>query len=105
MVPDLAESRWSSDRHHGLGKADPLLDPLPEPEQLGRTDRDRGDWWRSHVATMRSEKDLQIRSSVLSGRPTNSEGWVSETAKRLEIDLTPRPRPRPPSRTDIDFTP
>jgi putative transposase len=96
MVPDLAGYRWSSYRAHGLGEADPLLDPLPEWERLGRTEKERCSRWRRHIAAGEAEKDLAlIRSSVLSGRPFGSEDWVGETAKGLGVELTPRPRGRP----------
>jgi putative transposase len=96
LVPDLAEYRWSSYRSHGLGESDPLLDPLPEWEGLGRTDKERCSRWRRQVVAGEAEKDLApIRASVMSGRPFGTEDWVGETAKRLGVELTPRPRGRP----------
>ena len=96
MVKDLADYRWSSYRAHGLGEPDPLLDPLPEWEQLGRTDRGRCSRWRRRVAAAESEAELAgIRTSVQSGRPFGTAEWVDATARRLGVELTPRPRGRP----------
>lgn len=96
LVADLGDYRWSSYRSHGLGEADPLLEPPPGWERLGRTDKERCSRWRRHVIAAEAEKDLAaIRASVLSGRPFGSEDWVGETAKRLGVNLTPRPRGRP----------
>jgi putative transposase len=96
LVTNLKDYRWSSYRAHGLGEADPLLDPMPEWEELGRTDKERCSRWRRHVALGESEKDLAaIRASAHSGRPFGSEDWVDATAKRLSVELTARPRGRP----------
>jgi putative transposase len=96
QVADLGDYRWSSYRSHGLGEADPLLDPLPEWEQLGRTDKERCSRWRRRVIAAEAEKNLTaIRASALSGRPFGSEDWVGETAKRLGVELKARPRGRP----------
>jgi putative transposase len=96
MVADPAEYPWSSFQRHGLGEPDPLLDGVPDWEAMGRTDRERCSRWRRFVVAARSRRDLEpIRSSLRSGRPYGSEIWVAATARRLGVDLNPRPRGRP----------
>jgi putative transposase len=96
MVTDPAEYRWSSYPHHGLGRDDPLLSPFPEWEELGRTEAERRRRWRSQVCAAQSEAELtSVRSSLRSGRPLGASEWTEQMARRLNIELTPRPRGRP----------
>ena len=96
MVADLADHRWSSFLHHGMGQDDPLLSPFPEWEQLGRTEAERRRRWRAKVRAVPSEAELTVvRSSLRSGRPFGAQDWTKRIAQRLKIDLTSRPRGRP----------
>lgn len=52
--------------------------------------------WRSRVNKPLSDAELQaIRHSTRKGTPFGSEGWVSQTATRLNLGHTLRPRGRP----------
>jgi len=97
MVVDLADYPWSSYPSHGLGQDDPLLSPFPAWDELGRTNSERRRRWRSKVRAVQAERELTaLRDSLRSGRPYGSPEWLESTAKRLDIDLTPRRRGRPP---------
>ena len=78
---------------HGTGQDDPLLSPFPEWEELGRTEAERRRRWRAKVRAVQSEAELMtVRSSLRSGRPFGALDWTKRMAKRLNIDLIPRPR-------------
>ncbi len=97
MVADPAAFPWSSHPARVTGAADPLLDPFPEWEGLGRTEPLRRLAWRRRVARPLADRELTaIRSCAASGRPLGSPDWVASAAGRLGIDPTPpRPRGRP----------
>jgi putative transposase len=96
IVQELSQYRWSSFGHHGLGLDDPLLSPFPEWEELGRTEAERRRRWRAKVRSVQDETDLtSIRASLQSGRPLGAADWIERAAKRLKIELGPRPRGRP----------
>jgi putative transposase len=90
-VEDPGAYRWSSYRHHGLGEPDPLLSPVPEWLDLGRTDAERRARWRVKVRAAQPEAEVgAVRQSVRSGRPFGDAGWVEATARRLGIPLASR---------------
>jgi putative transposase len=96
MVADPADYRWSSFLHHGTGQDDPLLSPFPEWEELGRTEAERRQRWRAKVRADQKESELvAVRQALRSGRPFGDSEWTERMAKRLNIDLNPRPRGRP----------
>ena len=97
MVADPAEYRWSSFLHHGLRQEDSLLSPFPEWDDLGRTEAERWRRWRAKVRKPQEESELvAVRRSLKTGGPLGAPEWTEGMAKRLNIDLTPRPRGRPP---------
>jgi putative transposase len=96
IVDDPAKYRWSSFQHHGMGQDDPLLSPFPEWHDLGRTEGERRKRWRAKVRAAQDETELSaVRQSLRSGRPYGTVAWTHRIAKRLSIDLNPRPRGRP----------
>jgi putative transposase len=96
IVEDLTGYRWSSFPTHGRGVADPLLDPFPGYEGLGRTPAERQARWRRKVMAPQPESELaRIRESSRTGKPLGQPEWVASNADRLGIDLNPRPRGRP----------
>jgi REP-associated tyrosine transposase len=96
MVTDAGDYPWSSFQYHGLGRPSELLSPLPEWEQLGRTESERRRRWRAKVqANQKTEELRAVRASVSSGRPFGDEEWTNDIARRLQIDLERRPRGRP----------
>jgi putative transposase len=96
LVNDPADYPWSSFLAHGVGQPDPLLDPVPELEELGRTPRERQSRWTKRVrATPKSDEVIQIRDSLRSGKPFGDDSWIASKAASLGINLTPRPRGRP----------
>jgi putative transposase len=98
MVSDLGEYRWSSFGHHGLGHDDPLLDPFPEWEELGRTLAERRRRWRAKLRSDQGASELaSVRTSIKTGRPLGAVDWIERVANRLNIELSPRPRGRPPA--------
>lgn len=96
IVGDPADHAWSSFHAHGLGNPDPLLDPVPELEGLGRTPRERQSRWAKRVrATPKAAEVMQIRDTLRSGKPFGDDAWVAAKADALGINLNPRPRGRP----------
>ncbi len=96
MVTDPSEYRWSSFPCHGLGRDDPLVSPFPEWEDLGRSEAERRKRWRAKVCAAQSEAELMtVRGSLRSGRPFGASDWTEQMAKRLNIELIPRPQGRP----------
>jgi putative transposase len=96
LVRDLADYRWSSYAAHGLGQADDLLSDVPVWARLGQTEAARRGRWRAWVHEPLGERELAaVRKSVTSGRPYGSPAWVEGIARRLAINLSPRPRGRP----------
>ena len=73
--------------NHGNTKSRRLLStwPIPRPRQ-----------WKSLVNKPRSDGELQaIRHSVVRGTPYGTEGWVAQSAARLQLIHTLRSRGRP----------
>ncbi len=96
IIEDLAGYRWSSFPAHGQGVADPLHDPFPEYDALGRTPAERRARWRRKVMAPQPESDLaRIRDSARTGKPLGEPEWVARNAARLGINLNPRPKGRP----------
>jgi REP-associated tyrosine transposase len=96
MVESAGDYRWSSFSHHGRGKADELLDPLPEYESLAKTRAARQRRWSAFVHKVPTDEELDaIRRSCSTGLPFGDPTWVEQLAARLGLDLTIRPRGRP----------
>jgi putative transposase len=96
MVTDLAAYPWSIYLVHGLGKSMSLVDEAPVWAGLAKTEPGRQAYWRRWLHQPLSACELAaIRRSVTSGRPYGGGAWVAATAKRLGIDLRPRPPGRP----------
>jgi putative transposase len=96
LVDDLAAYPWSSFPAHGLGRPDPLLDPVPLLDELGRTPRERQARWRRRVSVSPAKAEvLRIRESLRTGKPLGTDDWVASKASSLGIALNPRPRGRP----------
>ena len=96
LVKDLGSYPWSSFPAHARRVANPILDPFPEYEALGRTPSERRTRWeRKVVRPLREEELARIRESTHSGRPLGEPEWVAAKASRLGIELNPRPRGRP----------
>jgi putative transposase len=97
MIADPDEYRWSSFQQHGMGRDDPLLSPFREWDKLGRTEAERRKRWRAKLRAVQGGPELDaVRRSLRSGRPFGAEDWTQRMAKRLGIELNPRPRGRPP---------
>jgi putative transposase len=96
LVTDLQQYRWSSYPVHGLGRADGLVAELPGWQRLGKTASARRAYWRRWVHKPLTERELaEVRRAVCTGRPLGSPTWVKATARRLGVELAPRPRGRP----------
>ncbi|HJT34516.1 MAG TPA: hypothetical protein VJ783_20970 [Pirellulales bacterium] len=87
---------WCSYLAHGLGRPDPLLDPLAIYEELSPDAATRQRKWSALVHRPIDEATLAaIRRSSATGLPYGRESWVKRLAKKLDLDLTIRPRGRP----------
>jgi hypothetical protein len=54
------------------------------------------------VRAGQSEAELvSVRGSLRSGRPFGTFEWTEQMAKRLNIELVPRPRGRPPKKKEL----
>lgn len=96
MVESAGDYRWSSFAAHGLGRPDPLLDPLADYEAMAKTPAVRRRRWSAFVhATPPDEELTAIRRSCSSGLPFGEPAWVEGLSARLGLDLTIRPRGRP----------
>jgi putative transposase len=96
MVEAAGDYRWSSFAAHGLGRADPLLDPLATYKSLAKTLQTRQSRWSAFVHKPPSDEELAaIRRSNSTGLPLGTPDWVENLATRLGLDLTIRPRGRP----------
>jgi putative transposase len=96
LVDDLERYPWSSYPAHAHGRPDPLLDPLPQYEAIGRTPAERQARWRRKVLARQNDRELAaIRHSLQSGKPLGEPRWVAAHASALGINLNPRPRGRP----------
>jgi putative transposase len=96
MVADLASYPWSSYPVHGMGRADPLVSPLPAYEALGKDAAQRQALWREWVHAPLTARELAaVRHSVVNGRPYGHPSWVESTAARLGFRLAERSRGRP----------
>jgi putative transposase len=96
IVTDPGSYRWSSFPYHGLGQDDPLLDPSPAWEQLGRTEGERRRRWRTRLAARQKEAEVTaVRTSLRNGRPFGDPDWTRMMAQRMGLPLVARPRGRP----------
>jgi putative transposase len=95
MVKQAGDYPWSSIGFHGLGRADPLVDPAPAYDALSPYAAVRQRLWRSYVDETCDEELAAIRRSTAIGLPYGSPAWVEKLSKRTKIDLEIRPRGRP----------
>jgi REP-associated tyrosine transposase len=96
IVEAAGDYPWSSFPAHGLGRPDPLLDPIAEYQGLAKTPATRRRRWSAFVHESPSDEELAaIRRSCSSGRPFGTSRWVDDLSARLGLDLTIRPRGRP----------
>jgi putative transposase len=96
IVEAAGDYPWSSFPAHGLGRRDPLLDPLADYEALAKTPATRRRRWSAFVHQPPPDEELAaIRRSCSSGLPFGAARWVDDLSTRLGLDLTIRPRGRP----------
>jgi putative transposase len=96
LVSNLRQYRWSSYPFHGLGRMDELVTELPSWQRLGKTEAARRAYWRRWVHRPLTAQELaEVRRTVTTGRPFGSSQWVEAMARRLGVELVPRPRGRP----------
>jgi REP-associated tyrosine transposase len=96
LTGDPADYPWSSYLAHGLGHEDPLLTPIPDWSDLGRTEPIRRAVWRRKVRAALPEQELSaIRQSLASGRPFGTLDWSASLADALGISREPKPPGRP----------
>jgi putative transposase len=89
LVARAEEWAWSS-LHPGQAQVRPRIDPGPIPRHR--------DWIeRVNAAMTRAEEDA-VRNAIRRGSPLGHEGWVQDTAERLDLGFTLRGRGRPTRR-------
>ena len=79
MVERAGDYPWSSFACHGLGRNDPLLDPLPGYEALASYPAARQRRWSAYVQQTPEDEELAaIRRSSETGLPYGeSAGWTA----------------------------
>ncbi len=96
IVERAGDYPWSSFACHGLGRSDPLLDPLPGYDALASYPAARQRRWSAYVHHAPEEAELAgIRRSSETGLPYGECAWVDRLCRQLKLDLTIRPRGRP----------
>ncbi len=96
IVERAGDYPWSSFARHGLGRSDPLLDPLPGYDALASYPAARQRHWSAYVHHAPEEAELAaIRRSSETGLPYGECAWVDRLCRQLKLDLTIRPRGRP----------
>ena len=97
LVERAGDYPWSSFACHGLGRGDPLLDPVVGYEALAGNPRARQRRWSAYVhRTPEEEEELAaIRRSGATGLPYGESAWVDRLCRQLKLDLTIRPPGRP----------
>jgi len=96
LVREAGAYPWSSFHTHGLGRPDPLVDPVPAYEALARTAKTRQRRWTKYVHQVPEDEELAaIRRSAATGLPLGDPAWVEQLSQALDLDLTIRPRGRP----------
>ena len=102
LVRDAGEYPWSSFLAHGLGRPDPLLDPVDAYVSLAATPAVRRRRWTALVQkTPKGPELAAIRRSTQNGLPFGDPDWVEQLGARLGIDLTTRPRGRPRKNPEV----
>ena len=96
LVADPASYRWSSYPAHGEGRADPLLEPLPEWSDLGPDEPARRVVWRRKVMDGQPVHEVEsIRRSLRGGTPLGDPAWVEAMSGKRGLQTERRPRGRP----------
>jgi putative transposase len=94
LIQGVEQWAWSSlSARSSGGKAAQRLHhwPVPAPEN-----------WISWVAVPQSEAELvDLRHSVIRGRPFGSEDWTENVVEQLGLQATARPRGRPRKTRDL----
>ncbi len=101
LVERAGDYAWSSFACHGLGRSDPLLDPVVWYDALASSSAARQRRLSAYVHQIPEEDELAaIRRSSETGLPYGETEWVDRLCRELKLDLTIRPRDRP--RKDAD---
>jgi putative transposase len=96
MVERAGDYPWSSFACHGLGRSDPLLDPVAGYDALASYPAARQRRWSAYVQGTPEEAELAaIRRSSETGLPYGEKAWVDRLCRKLKLDLTIRPPGRP----------
>ena len=71
-----------------------LLSSFSEWDEVGQTEAQRRDAGAPRCVAQREAELMSVRGSLRTGRPFGASERTEETAKRLNIELVPRPRRR-----------
>jgi len=94
LVRRARDYRWSSYRHHALGRTDVVLDECPAIVALGKNDRQRRAAYVALFGAVCSSLDLHRRPDIVDVYFVGSVGW--QQARRLSLQALVRMRGRPP---------
>ena len=103
IVEQAGDYPWSSFACHGLGRSDPLLDPVTGYDALASYPAARQRRWSAYVHGTPEEAELAaIRRSSETGLPYGAKAWVDRLCRKLNLDLTIRPPGRPRNDANAD---
>ena len=94
LVRRARDYRWSSYKHHALGRTDAVLDECPAIAALGVHDRQRRAAYAALFGTIYSSIDLGRRSDLVDVYFVGGLSW--QQARRLSLRASVRMRGRPP---------
>lgn len=96
MVDDPANYRWSSYRHHALGRSDKSLAPHTTYMALGCTDAERQKAYRDLFrSALGAEVIADIRQAVNQAQPLGDSRFYATISRITGLRREPKPRGRP----------
>lgn len=95
IVKRARDYRWSSYRHHALGRPDAVVDDCPALAALGANDRQRRTAYIALFGAICAALDLHRRSDLVDGHFVGSLAW--QRTRQRALRAWTRAHGRPPS--------
>jgi len=95
IVKRARDYRWSSYRHHALGRPDAVVDDCPAIAALGENDQQRRTAYVALFCAICAALDLRRRPDLVDVQFAGSLAWLRSMQRTLRASL--RARGRPPS--------